>query len=82
MTFPAEMHVDYVRVYQRDGEQNVGCSPKQYPTADYISAHIDAYTGVFCCYSIYLLQTDEDIRPELDDLETGRLHQTEEQLGM
>ncbi|TFK50280.1 beta-glucan synthesis-associated [Heliocybe sulcata] len=43
MEFPAEMLVDYVRVYQRKGETNVGCSPKDYPTEDYINKHMDAY---------------------------------------
>jgi Beta-glucan synthesis-associated protein SKN1/KRE6/Sbg1 len=43
MMFPAEMLVDYVRVYQRKGSSNVGCSPKAYPTADYINNHLDAY---------------------------------------
>ncbi|KDQ22034.1 glycoside hydrolase family 16 protein, partial [Pleurotus ostreatus PC15] len=32
LIFPAEMLVDYVRVYQRKGAINVGCSPKDYPT--------------------------------------------------
>ncbi|KAF4572377.1 hypothetical protein EYR36_006871 [Pleurotus pulmonarius] len=45
LIFPAEMLVDYVRVYQRKGAINVGCSPKDYPTADYINAHMDAYTN-------------------------------------
>ena len=52
MMFPAEMLVDYVRVYQRKGSTNVGCNPKAYPTADYINAHLDAYQSeafiVFC----------------------------------
>lgn len=43
MIFPAEMLVDYVRVYQRKGQTNVGCSPADYPTADYINAHMDSY---------------------------------------
>lgn len=50
MEFPAQMLVDYVRVYQRKGHTNVGCDPKDYPTADYINSHMDAYTserGVF-----------------------------------
>lgn len=27
LTFPAEFKIDYVRVYQRQGAQNVGCDP-------------------------------------------------------
>ncbi|KDQ52324.1 glycoside hydrolase family 16 protein [Jaapia argillacea MUCL 33604] len=42
---PAVMLVDYVRVYQRKGAMNVGCSPSNYPTADYINRHMDAYTN-------------------------------------
>ncbi|KAI0090615.1 beta-glucan synthesis-associated [Irpex rosettiformis] len=45
MTFPAEMRVDYVRVYQRKGQTNIGCSPTRFPTADYIDRHMDAYTN-------------------------------------
>ena len=47
MEFPAEMLVDYVRVYQRQGSTNVGCDPKGYPTADYITAHLEAYQSEF-----------------------------------
>ncbi|KAF8964548.1 beta-glucan synthesis-associated [Flammula alnicola] len=46
MIFPAEMKIDYVRVYQRKGQTNTGCSPPNYPTADYINNHLDAYTNV------------------------------------
>jgi len=45
MTFPSEMLVDYVRVYQRDGYMNVGCDPPEYPTADYINRHHQAYSN-------------------------------------
>lgn len=48
MTFPAEMRVDYVRVYQRKGHTNIGCSPDRFPTADYIDKHMDAYTSTCC----------------------------------
>lgn len=43
MIFPAEMLIDYVRVYQRKGQTNVGCSPTDYPTEDYINRHMDSY---------------------------------------
>jgi hypothetical protein len=46
MMFPAEMLVDYVRVYQRKGSTNVGCSPKDYPTAEYIDNHLEAYQSM------------------------------------
>lgn len=45
MTFPAEMRVDYVRVYQRKGQTNIGCNPARFPTSDYIERHMDAYTN-------------------------------------
>jgi hypothetical protein len=43
MVFPALMLVDYIRVYQRTGETNIGCDPPDYPTADYIQRHPDTY---------------------------------------
>ena len=46
LTFPNEMHIDYVRVYQRDGQTNIGCSPPDYPTADYIANHPVAYSSM------------------------------------
>lgn len=43
LRFPAKMRVDWVRVYQPEGETNVGCDPKDFPTADYIERHPEAY---------------------------------------
>lgn len=43
MIFPAEMLVDYIRVYQRRGQTNIGCSPADFPTDDYINRHMDSY---------------------------------------
>lgn len=45
MLFPGEMKVDYVRVYQRKNEINIGCDPKDYPTAKYINDHLEAFMG-------------------------------------
>ncbi len=45
LTFPAKMLVDYVRVYQREGEVSVGCDPKDHPTSGYIESHLNAYTN-------------------------------------
>lgn len=28
--------IDYIRVYQRTGQINIGCDPPGYPTTDYI----------------------------------------------
>ncbi|KIJ29685.1 glycoside hydrolase family 16 protein [Sphaerobolus stellatus SS14] len=43
LKFPSQMLIDYIRVYQRNGVTNVGCSPPDYPTSDYINSHINAY---------------------------------------
>ncbi|KAJ6508227.1 glycoside hydrolase family 16 protein [Mycena sanguinolenta] len=44
MVFPAEMFIDYVRVYQLPGVKNgMTCDPPNYPTANYINEHIEAY---------------------------------------
>ncbi|KIJ49083.1 glycoside hydrolase family 16 protein [Sphaerobolus stellatus SS14] len=45
LTFPSDFLIDYVRVYQRKGELNVGCSPPDYPTKEYITDHMQAYTS-------------------------------------
>ncbi|XP_006461090.1 hypothetical protein AGABI2DRAFT_204568 [Agaricus bisporus var. bisporus H97] len=44
LPFPAHMRVDYVRVYQPEDAINIGCDPKEFPTADYINKYIEAYT--------------------------------------
>ncbi|EED81167.1 predicted protein [Postia placenta Mad-698-R] len=41
MLFPVKMLVDYVRT----NETGIGCSPAAYPTAEYIAAHMDAYSN-------------------------------------
>lgn len=45
LNFPAKMYIDYVRIYQKEGKTNVGCSPKDRPTEDYINRHLGAYTN-------------------------------------
>lgn len=45
LIFPTKYLIDYVRVYQRKDRVNVGCSPKNMPTHDYIQDHINAYTN-------------------------------------
>lgn len=46
VTFPAIMSVDYVRVYQLDGQSDrISCDPADHPTAKYISDHMDLYTN-------------------------------------
>ena len=43
--FPVHLRVDYIRVYQPSNARNVGCDPPDFPTADYINRHIEAYTN-------------------------------------
>lgn len=45
MTFPGDFLIDYIRVYQRSGEVNIGCDPPDYPTSNYINNHLEAYTS-------------------------------------
>ena len=37
LQFPAQLLIDYVRVYQRNKNVNVGCDPASHPTANYIN---------------------------------------------
>ncbi|KAL4448085.1 hypothetical protein ABPG75_005304 [Micractinium tetrahymenae] len=43
LTFPADFKVDYVRLYQAPDAINLGCSPPEYPTAQYIACKRDTY---------------------------------------
>ncbi|KAK0528550.1 beta-glucan synthesis-associated protein [Tilletia horrida] len=44
MTLPTSMKVDYVRLYQLDGQKAlIGCDPDDHPTLDYINSHPDLY---------------------------------------
>ncbi|KIK96257.1 glycoside hydrolase family 16 protein [Paxillus rubicundulus Ve08.2h10] len=45
LTFPTTMTIDWVRVYQPKNAVNVGCDPKDFPTAAYINEYIEAYTN-------------------------------------
>jgi len=47
MIFPSEYLIDYVRVYQRKDQVNIGCDPQDFPTAKYINDHLEAYMGEF-----------------------------------
>jgi beta-glucan synthesis-associated protein KRE6 len=37
LSFPAQMKIDYVRVYQPANAINIGCNPKDFPTKAYIN---------------------------------------------
>jgi hypothetical protein len=43
-SLPQDYEIDYVRVYQREGEENIGCDPLPRPTAEFIRAHEERYT--------------------------------------
>ncbi|KAI5480337.1 glycoside hydrolase family 16 protein [Pseudohyphozyma bogoriensis] len=45
MSFPVYMRIDYVRVYQDSDNVNVGCSPPDYPTAEYIAAYPEQFNN-------------------------------------
>ncbi|KAH9476791.1 Beta-glucan synthesis-associated protein KRE6 [Psilocybe cubensis] len=45
LIFPATMSIDYIRVYQPADSLNVGCDPKDFPTAKYIETFQRAYTN-------------------------------------
>ncbi|PPQ93497.1 LOW QUALITY PROTEIN: hypothetical protein CVT25_005238 [Psilocybe cyanescens] len=45
LIFPSTMSIDYIRVYQPADSMNVGCDPKDYPTAKYIETFQRAYTN-------------------------------------
>jgi beta-glucanase (GH16 family) len=45
LVFPAVMKIDYIRVYQDPDALNIGCDPKDFPTAAYIDTYQDAYTN-------------------------------------
>ncbi|KIK63034.1 glycoside hydrolase family 16 protein [Collybiopsis luxurians FD-317 M1] len=45
LEFPAVMSIDWIRVYQKKGEINIGCDPSDFPTAAYIEQYSGAYTN-------------------------------------
>ncbi|KAG2734845.1 hypothetical protein G9P44_002851 [Scheffersomyces stipitis] len=46
LDYPATLEIDYIRIYQREGEEEMTCDPPDYPTVDYINSHIAAYSNV------------------------------------
>jgi beta-glucanase (GH16 family) len=42
---PATMRIDYVRIYQPEGQTSVTCDPPGYETTQYISLHSEAYNN-------------------------------------
>jgi beta-glucanase (GH16 family) len=45
LVFPTIMHIDYVRIYQKAGEEIITCDPPGYPTTEYIKNHGVAYNN-------------------------------------
>lgn len=45
LTFPTTMRIDYVRWYQKEGEEMVTCDPPGYETTEYIKKHPEAYNN-------------------------------------
>ncbi|KAK9350229.1 beta-glucan synthesis-associated protein-domain-containing protein [Lipomyces doorenjongii] len=43
--FPRIMYIDYVRIYQLEGNEIITCDPEGYPTTEYISNHPAAYSN-------------------------------------
>lgn len=43
INFPGKFMIDWIRLYQNEGEEAVGCDPPDYPTKDYIERHWEAY---------------------------------------
>ena len=39
------MTIDWIRVYQPKNALNVGCDPKEFPTAQYIDTYKEVYTN-------------------------------------
>ncbi|KAK6458764.1 beta-glucan synthesis-associated [Scheffersomyces xylosifermentans] len=46
LEFPATLEIDYIRIYQLSGEEEMTCDPVDYPTFDYINSHANAYMNV------------------------------------
>jgi beta-glucanase (GH16 family) len=55
LKFPTTMHIDYVRIYQKPGEENITCDPPGYPTTEYIANHGEAYNNPNLTVSLLLL---------------------------
>lgn len=45
LKFPTVMNINYVRLYQRPGENSVTCDPPGYPTTEYIQNHPAPYNN-------------------------------------
>jgi beta-glucanase (GH16 family) len=56
LVFPTTMHIDYVRIYQQEGQEIITCDPPGYPTTEYIQNHPVAYNNpnLTVCLPLFL----------------------------
>jgi len=45
LKFPMFVYINYVRIYQKGGQETVTCDPPGYPTTHYIANHPIAYNN-------------------------------------
>lgn len=60
LLFPTTMHIDYVRIYQKPGEESITCDPTGYPTTEYIANHMEAYTNPNLTVSLLLVKIGDE----------------------
>lgn len=72
LKFPTYMSIDYIRVYQRKDAINIGCDPKDYPTAKYIETCVFLcilwgyfYWLAYCLHFVYYSYKEAYINPNL-----------------
>jgi hypothetical protein len=73
LTFPATMRVDWIRVYQPPNAKNIGCDPRDFPTAAYINQWVSfsvAKSAVFTFGERKIYRSVHE--PQFDDM-VGRL---------
>jgi beta-glucanase (GH16 family) len=58
LVFPTIMHIDYVRIYQKAGQESITCDPPGYPTTEYIKNHPVAYMNPNLTVKIPFLSKD------------------------
>lgn len=59
LVLPTVMHIDYVRLYQKPGDENIACDLPGYPTTDYIKNHPVAYNNPNLTVSLCFLWLQE-----------------------
>lgn len=73
LVFPAVMRIDYVRLYQKKGEEMVTCDPPGFETTDYIKDHIAAYTNTNLTVSLYSRKVHEACTNDVAEMGPSRL---------